>query len=686
MNVGGRILTQVGGANYPTYQDPAGDTPFPNPIPLNSRGEISNSSGVSSQLFLVSGVTYTFTLYDTHGHVIWTADNITSSPTTNQLSEGGTASSGASLIGWDDENIAYQLTNRINRVASSIAQLRALSHLIYTQAFVTGYYAAHDGGGGAYQYDSSDTTSADNGGTIIVAADGGRWKLQVFNNIVSAEVFGAKGTGLITDDDTAAFQSAATWLGSIGGGTLTYGGKHYIATSISLPRNVSLIGPEGFSNPGNPAFAYRTGTWAALQAAPKIMLASAATINTLGTQVLRGCLITLFGLKLDGTDSPSSYAGTAVLATTTDGVTLDSCTILGFTQAFYSNGSAAILCQYTYVDCTNGFLFSQGFDIIRCLNCHCYNFLQSDVATNPADTQRAGYAYRFTGQTGGGVNGPSCVGCFAYGYQYGFFSDAAGSYTFIDCWADGPTNSSTNEPLWSDSIGFCFNSTEDANAEFQMMGCRASAQATGVYVGPGMYGVSIVDGLTSWGCMIAVRIGSPGVNISNAAIRGYFSDGIQYVDANSANGCSVTDTRFYARQAITPSPVDLDFGGGEPVMKNVGYVGGDLSVYNIGVFTLTWASGSTIDAPAERDTVVLDSTGNVGDLTTKFDGRQVTLVFAVGTTTPYTGPFGPTSFYDANPGGNFRLNGAFLATPGSTIRVRFDGTASVWREMYRTLV
>ncbi|MDA8254371.1 MAG: right-handed parallel beta-helix repeat-containing protein [Betaproteobacteria bacterium] len=69
-NVGGSILTQVGGVNFPTYQDEQGSTPLPNPIPLNSRGEISDSSGQSRQLFLVAGLTYVFTFYDALGNQI----------------------------------------------------------------------------------------------------------------------------------------------------------------------------------------------------------------------------------------------------------------------------------------------------------------------------------------------------------------------------------------------------------------------------------------------------------------------------------------------------------------------------------------------------------------------------------------------------------------------------------------
>ena len=69
-NAGGSILTQVGGINATTYQDAAGSIPLPNPIPLNNRGEISNAAGVTCQLFLPTGITYTFTISDANGNVI----------------------------------------------------------------------------------------------------------------------------------------------------------------------------------------------------------------------------------------------------------------------------------------------------------------------------------------------------------------------------------------------------------------------------------------------------------------------------------------------------------------------------------------------------------------------------------------------------------------------------------------
>jgi len=187
-NAGGSVLTQVGGVDYPTYQDAAGTIMLPNPIPLNSRGEVSNTSGISCQLFLAAGVTYVFTQYDAN---------------LNQINQASWVGSSAIL------STDYSSGN-INRVVSSIAGLRALNHLSYATAFVTGYYGAHDGGGGAYQYDASDTTSADNGGTIIVANDGGRWKLQLITP-VSVKQFGAYGDG--THDDTTALNACLSGMG-----------------------------------------------------------------------------------------------------------------------------------------------------------------------------------------------------------------------------------------------------------------------------------------------------------------------------------------------------------------------------------------------------------------------------------------------------------------------------------------
>ncbi len=71
--VGGSVLTQVGGVDAATYQDSALTTALPNPIPLNSRGEVSTAAGASSQLFLTPNQVYTFTVSDANGNQIWVA-------------------------------------------------------------------------------------------------------------------------------------------------------------------------------------------------------------------------------------------------------------------------------------------------------------------------------------------------------------------------------------------------------------------------------------------------------------------------------------------------------------------------------------------------------------------------------------------------------------------------------------
>lgn len=105
-NVGGTLLTQVGGINAATYQDVVGSVPLPNPIPLNSRGEVSNSSGISCQLFLASGSTYTFTLFDAKGNLIDTATSVTgvdgpSLTFAANLLNASSATLGAAMVGFN---------------------------------------------------------------------------------------------------------------------------------------------------------------------------------------------------------------------------------------------------------------------------------------------------------------------------------------------------------------------------------------------------------------------------------------------------------------------------------------------------------------------------------------------------------------------------------------------------------
>jgi hypothetical protein len=73
---GGTVTPMVGGIPYPTYSDPAGTVPLPNPIVLNSRGEIATAAGASTPWYVASGVSYTFLLQDALGNTIESPGNI----------------------------------------------------------------------------------------------------------------------------------------------------------------------------------------------------------------------------------------------------------------------------------------------------------------------------------------------------------------------------------------------------------------------------------------------------------------------------------------------------------------------------------------------------------------------------------------------------------------------------------
>lgn len=137
-----------------------------------------------------------------------------------------------------DSELAWGRT--LGRVASTIAELKALSGGVYKRAFVMGYYADGDGGGGPYYRDDSDTTSADNGGSVVVASDGGRWKL-IFGAALSGGQFGVKANN--TTDDTLAIQNAIIAMYNAGGGDVILpDGSIKVTSTILLYPNVYLRG------------------------------------------------------------------------------------------------------------------------------------------------------------------------------------------------------------------------------------------------------------------------------------------------------------------------------------------------------------------------------------------------------------------------------------------------------------
>lgn len=204
-NVGGSILTQVGGINYPTYQDSAGATPLPNPIPLNSRGEVSNAAGASCQLFLALNVVYTFTLKDANGNLlnqaIWVA------------------------AGTDGVNTIADLRNATTATLSG-------------NSTVVGYYAVPgDNGGGTFYVDAADHSSTDNGWSIFVDASGRRW-YRIYSGPIQAAWFGVSPLNANNNTALQAFISAVCTQSAPagGGGELPFGNIPY-SGALSIPQS-----------------------------------------------------------------------------------------------------------------------------------------------------------------------------------------------------------------------------------------------------------------------------------------------------------------------------------------------------------------------------------------------------------------------------------------------------------------
>lgn len=284
-NVGGSILTQVGGVNYPTFQDAAGTTPLPNPIPLNSRGEISNTSGVSSQLYLALGVTYVFTLMDTHGNMIWTAQNVQATGgqvgtltdedgsdgtpgfkatadftpgTTETLTLSGFYGSASNLWvafdGAEQGANTFQLSGHTLTFGSYIAGVFTAAPIPVgvTTVFVKGgtTFTLGTPGTGTVTDQSVAANANINSSKLGFLQKGAgavnRMVLSKLQDVYSVMDFGAIGTGATGTDDTASCQACITQVGAIGGGEVYFpSGTYNISATLTVPANVILKGNGG---------------------------------------------------------------------------------------------------------------------------------------------------------------------------------------------------------------------------------------------------------------------------------------------------------------------------------------------------------------------------------------------------------------------------------------------------------
>lgn len=488
-------------------------------------------------------------------------------------------------------------------------------------------------------------------------------------------------------DDTAAINACILWVkNTIGGGVVDLTHPHLIDSgNLVMQRYVSLRMRLGNGSCGNPSFFGHTNAYADLALAPKLIINPAYRIDVSGTGgscSFENLIIGRKGLAYDGNDLPANYAGTAIKMTTCSGVMFSRCTFLGFNQAAWSDGSSQVRFEYCQFDNLNSIRFTNGFDLNSTFECRSYNFLQAGVTGTDPRTMRDGTAYLCDGA---GNGGHMFINTFAYGYRKAFSMETQGSYSFPGCWADGPRDATTGKSLWADGVGFNLISGNTAvNAECQIAGFKASAQATGIYIGPNMYGATIITNFHMWECNDSIVVANPNVVIGQGAIRGYFNSAVKFADAASANGSSVTDLVMYARQGAPSAPVDINCGGGDPVLHNVRYVGGVINIFNKSAYTVTPVS-ELITYDFNRDVMFVDGTGVVGDMQPKVSGKILTFIFKQDAVTTFGGPDGPSTFYNDLTNGNFQTNGPFKATAGSSITFYRNVANTRWIECGRTL-
>lgn len=244
---GGKIYTYEAGTltPKPTYQDKAQTSANTNPVIANARGEV---------LMFGSGV-YRVILKDSSDNLIYDVDNIdTAQSISDVILALLAAPNGASLIGFGTQTVEQVLSNSFS-VVSSVAAVSALDVSKSKIAFTTGYYTSGDPGGGrSYRYDAASTATVDQGAVLAALGGVGRWHI-VSAGPLNQYDFGAKGTGLIADNDTDALQRWWNW--AISGGTGAQrgihgkAGRHYISgTGVKVAVNdaVPTFTSDGATN------------------------------------------------------------------------------------------------------------------------------------------------------------------------------------------------------------------------------------------------------------------------------------------------------------------------------------------------------------------------------------------------------------------------------------------------------
>jgi hypothetical protein len=420
---------------------------------------------------------------------------------------------------------------------------------------------------------------------------------------VSVADFGAVGDGVT--NDTPAFVAAANSLGLPGGTILVPNGFYcLIDTALSVPKNISIVGPNIF--PSVPAF-FGSGT---VQTMGGALIVNSTVSITLGMSAgLEGLLIMRKGLVIPSLDA-SAFAGTAITASLAD-VRVMNCMILGFNQAIITNGTIRGVFQNLLLDNTNGIDISNSGDISKVSYCHAWPFVTLAGGGTDQNSHRAGKAF-YVHALG---DSTWFDHCFAYAYLNSFFCDSSNAVLFSDCVADG-----TN-PQYAGSVGFTVQGTASQN---KLEAPLASAQETGIYFNSSAaIDQMLVDPTCYLSSVHSVRIDQGDVSI-NGGLLMLAPDGV-YVN-NTSSRVLINGVKF---RTISGTPVNVNVANSTTFISACDFTdtaAGTL-VAGTNLACPTIASASPLNLPPTGDTFLVSGATGFSVLNGGWLGRRVTLVF-----------------------------------------------------------
>lgn len=475
---------------------------------------------------------------------------------------------------------------------------------------------------------------------------------------VSFEHFGAAGNG--TTSDSAAILAAATYMNGLGGGSIYgYSRRYRVATSITIPHSVKVIGPHRITGaPGSIIASSVDYAWDDLTGA--LVIDSSATITLSGNAGLFGWFIYRYGVSHPVVND-SAFAGTAITVNGGDDVVVQGCLIAGFNRAIDHVDGNRGRYEDVLIDCVNGIRLNGNQDVPVLFGCHAWPFLSiGNGATGGDDLLRTGIAFDI-------VQADWCklTNCFAYGYLRGF-SVTANSVVLTSCGADN--FESVPEPS---SIGFYI-----AAARGKMVGCQAAAIENSAVRINNTGGQSfVITQMDTWGTPTnGIFIEAGKVKVSDSTLRTCVNgihianNAAEYLDGggNSFEGCTndITINATVTTSAVRLAPVITDRAAGGSIVTVAS------GAYAPPGITAT----ATVNLPTEGSVFTISGDTGISALAGGWTGRVVTLIFGSN----------PVITHGTGSATSMRLSGAanFSTSAGATLTLLHNGTQ--WYEVGRS--